>query len=106
MALTAHQQRQLARIEADLRRDDPGLARALAFRRPRASGRDLAEILAPAVINVVGLTVLVVGALAHQIPIVVVGLFLGSGGPLAAVAAVRLVRLRRARRLFGRRAAR
>ena len=39
MALTAQQRCQRARSEADLRREDPDVARALALLRPRASSR-------------------------------------------------------------------
>jgi hypothetical protein len=104
MALTTRQHRQLARIDADLRRDDPHLANVLAP-PTRHSRRALAEVLAPLAVNVSGLVVLVIGALLHQTPMVVTGLFLGAAGPLMSVAAFRVMDLRRARAV-SRRAAR
>lgn len=100
MALTAHQRRQLARIEAELRREDPDLAHALARLRPRAPSRrsPVFEALAPLAVNVVGVVMLIVGALQHHIPIVVAGVFLGSCGPLITVVAVRLLQRHRERR--------
>ncbi len=107
MALAAHQRRQLSLIESGLRHDDPDLARQLELLRPRAVVRSgLFEALAPLAVNVLGVVLLVVGALLHQTPTVVAGLFLGGCGPLITVAAARVLELRRARRTFGRGATR
>lgn len=106
MTLTAGQHRQLARIDADLRRDDPHLARVLALPTPRIGRRGLAEVLGRLAVNVTGRAVLIVGAPLHQTSIMVAGLFLGAGGPVVSGAAFRLKDLRRARVVVSRRAAR
>jgi Protein of unknown function (DUF3040) len=91
MALTAHERRQLARIEAQLRRNDPELAQALAVPSTGSRKRRLVEIRAPLLVNLTGVAVLVLGALVHHLPLVVADLFGGASGPVIAVAALQIV---------------
>jgi Protein of unknown function (DUF3040) len=104
MTLIARHHRQLAGIDVDLPRDDPHLARVLTL-SPRIGRRGRADLLVALTVNIIGLVVLVVGALLHQTPVVVDGRFLGAGGLLVSVV-FRLRDRRRARGVFGQRAVR